>query len=339
MAESKPSPDSPATPGRLANLKAQLGTVDDLIMSTVLKSASVTPGTGGKEPLSLQQTSTNFRRFVAKSGPIFVAQDAAEAVLRWEDGSKTVFFGVVWAFLCWYPLLLLLLPNVVVASILLYNYQARVPPSSPDSPTPGPTPAPPAEGSVDYLANLHGIQIMMGRLSDLSDFGRSFVPYLTWRDERTSLVLLQLSVLSGVFTFLVAPFIPWRFVFIALGEAALLAGHPIAKTLASEAAPFLQASGKRFGVKAARLLEDDALLDEELDSELIEVERFEVESRQDGAWVPDVTSGGELPKGFKWLKVGDWVVDVLYAGGQVDEGEPSLGDIGRGAGPNGRLQR
>lgn len=163
---------------------------------------------------------------------------------------------------------------------------------------------------------------MMGRLSDLSDFGRSFLPYLTWRDERTSLVLLQFSVLSGVFTFLIAPLIPWRFVFIALGEAVLLAGHPIAKTLAGEAAPFLQASGKRFGVRAARLLEDDALLDDELDSEIIELERFEVESRQDGAWGPDVTSGGELPKGFKWLKVGDWVVDELYAGGQVDEGEP-----------------
>lgn len=174
---------------------------------------------------------------------------------------------------------------------------------------------------LTFLPPQHGIQIMMGRLSDLSDFGRSFVPYLTWRDERTSLVLLQLSVLSGVFTFLVAPFIPWRFVFIALGEAVLLAGHPIAKTLAGEAAPFLQASGKRFGVRAARLLEDDALLDEELDSEIIELERFEVESRQDGAWAPDVTSGGELPKGFKWLRVGDWVVDELYAGGQVDEGE------------------
>lgn len=106
--------------------------------------------------------------FVAKSGPIFVAQDAAEAVLRWEDGSKTVFFGVIWAFLCecclsccsrtrltllsmagWYPLLLLLLPNVVLASILLYTYQARALPTSPDSPNPGPAPAAPVEGSVE----------------------------------------------------------------------------------------------------------------------------------------------------------------------------------------------
>jgi len=46
MAESKPSTDSPATPGRLANLKNQLGAVDDLIMSTVLKSSSAATGTG-----------------------------------------------------------------------------------------------------------------------------------------------------------------------------------------------------------------------------------------------------------------------------------------------------
>lgn len=162
---------------------------------------------------------------------------------------------------------------------------------------------------------------MMGRISDLSDFGRSLVPYLTWRDERTSLVLLQLSVISGVLTFLVAPFVPWRFVFIIVGEAALLAGHPLAISLASEAAPFLAASSKQFSVRAARLLEDDSLLDEELDAELVEVERFEVEARQDGAWVPDVMSGGELPKGFKWLRVGDWAVDELYGGGEIDEGE------------------
>ena len=35
-----------------------------------------------------------------KSGPIFVGQDAAEAVFLWEDTAQTVFFGVVWAFLC-----------------------------------------------------------------------------------------------------------------------------------------------------------------------------------------------------------------------------------------------
>lgn len=139
MAESKSSSDSQATPSRLANLKNQLGAVDDLIMSTVLKSASVTPGTGElslpraytaplttasldrrqgaavaaadvdqlqavsravHESWEVSLTRCNASSFVAKSGPIFVAQDAAEAVLRWEDGSKTIFFGVVWAFLC-----------------------------------------------------------------------------------------------------------------------------------------------------------------------------------------------------------------------------------------------
>ena len=169
------------------------------------------------------------------------------------------------------------------------------------------------------------IQIMMGRISDLSDFGRSLVPYLTWRDERTSLVLLQLSVISGVVIFLVAPLVPWRLVFIIVGEAALLAGHPLTISLISETAPYLAASSKRFSIKTARLVEDDSLLDEELDAELVELERFEVEARQDGAWVPDVVSGGELPQSFRWLRSGDWTVDELYAGGDVDEGEIGLG--------------
>lgn len=39
-------------------------------------------------------------RFVQKSGPIFVAQDAVEAVLLWEDTFKTAFFAALYGFLC-----------------------------------------------------------------------------------------------------------------------------------------------------------------------------------------------------------------------------------------------
>lgn len=161
----------------------------------------------------------------------------------------------------------------------------------------------------------------MGRISDLSDAGRAVAPYLTWRDERISLLVLQLSVLSGALLLLAAPYIPWRLVMLIGGETTLFAGHPWARPLLMEIMPYLQASGRHFAAKGARLLEDDALEDDELDAEIFEVERLEVETRQDGIWVPDVIIGGELPKGSRWLRMGDWAVDPLYAAGQVDEGE------------------
>ncbi|KAL8277720.1 hypothetical protein RQP46_009842 [Phenoliferia psychrophenolica] len=207
-----------------ASLKTGL---DGLILQTVLTAGSAGSGSSSKEPLSLQTTSNNFRKFVQKSGPIFAAQDSAEAVLRWDDTPRTVFFGVAWAFLCTYPVLVFILPNIILAAILLSTHHRHVQ-ATPDDPTGADDPkpvsfAPPDEGSVDYLANLTNIQTMMGRISDGSDFIRSFAPYLSWRDHRTSLVLLQLSILTGCLSLALFPLIPFKLVFLLLGESVLLA--------------------------------------------------------------------------------------------------------------------
>ncbi|CEQ41669.1 SPOSA6832_03402, partial [Sporobolomyces salmonicolor] len=339
----------------------RLASLDELLIKTVLNAGPTTTGpfvtlnalptwadllqhtvAGGKEPLSLQATSVNFRRFVQKSGPIFVAQDAAEAVLRWEDPTKTVFFAGAWAFLCascpvlnavrqdlishcvrsgWCPQLVLFVPSLVLVAVLLTTYSARrgngPPPDSPDGPT-SLSSAPPTEGSIDYLANLQNIQIMMGRLADLSDLGRSLVPYLTWHDERLTRALLHLSVVSSFVLALFARFIPWRLVFFLIGESVFVVGHPVVQafiaSLASSAR--LNALRKAKQQQLKRLLEDDALTEPELDMEIVEVVRVEMESRTpDGGWESEVVVGGELPDGFKWL--GDWE-DCVPDDGAVD---------------------
>ncbi|GAA5921172.1 hypothetical protein JCM1841_001184 [Sporobolomyces salmonicolor] len=299
----------------------RLASLDELLIKTVLNAGPTTTVAGGKEPLSLQATSVNFRRFVQKSGPIFVAQDAAEAVLRWEDPTKTVFFAGAWAFLCWCPQLVLFVPSLVLVAVLLTTYSARrgngPPPDSPDGPT-SLSSAPPTEGSIDYLANLQNIQIMMGRLADLSDLGRSLVPYLTWHDERLTRALLHLSVVSSFVLALFARFIPWRLVFFLIGESVFVVGHPVVQafiaSLASSAR--LNALRKAKQQQLKRLLEDDALTEPELDMEIVEVVRVEMESRTpDGGWESEVVVGGELPDGFKWL--GDWE-DCVPDDGAVD---------------------
>ncbi|GAA5939678.1 uncharacterized protein JCM15063_005253 [Sporobolomyces koalae] len=317
------SASAPASPEKPpGGFSARLGQLEDVLLKSVISSAVGTQPTvqSGKEPLSLQATSVNFRRFVQKSGPVFVAQDAAEAVFRWEDPPKTVFFAVCWAFLCWYPPLVLFIPNLVLVAVLLTTYNARrgdnPPPESQDGPTTL-SAAPPTEGSVDYLANLQNIQIMMGRIADASDFGRSLVPYLTWQNDRLSRALLHVAVVSSCALALAAPYIPWRFVFFVLGEGLFVLCHPVVVTFVASVAgsPRAQAVRKQKQQQLVRLLEDDGLTDRELDLEIVEIIRIEMETRTpDGGWEGEVVIGGERPNGAKWL--GDWQ-DCLPEDGEV----------------------
>lgn len=56
-----------------------------------------------REPLSIPTTTTHFRRFAGKSGPIFWFQDRVEEVLMWKTGQKVTlaWMGAI-AFLCEY---------------------------------------------------------------------------------------------------------------------------------------------------------------------------------------------------------------------------------------------
>jgi hypothetical protein len=167
---------------------------------------------------------------------------------------------------------------------------------------------------------------MMGRVSDLSDMGRSLAPYLTWHDERISLLILQLAFISGALLIVAAPYIPWRLVLLVAGETLLFLGHPWARPLMLEASPFIQRSAKSITIQATQLLEDDALTDAELASDFLLIERLEVETQDGATWVPDVIIGGELPKGSKWLRTGDWSIDTMYNEGKVDASELQRSD-------------
>ncbi|GAA5995925.1 uncharacterized protein JCM10292_004835 [Rhodotorula paludigena] len=327
--------DKPSSP--FSSLR--LGSLDELVLGAVLKAGPTQTVQGSKEGLSLPTMSTNFRRFVQKSGPIFVAQDAVEAVLRWEDPAKTLFFAAAWAMLCYWPSLAVFIPSVVLVSILLTTYQAKRGAGPPPESQEGPTTLakePPSEGSVDYFANLQNIQIMMGRVADLSDLLRSTVPLLTWRDERVTRALLQLSVVATFVLALFAPVIPWRLVFLIVGESTFLLGHPWTQTFLHDAYERLARPDRRKAWQrlVRRLLEDDALTDADLECEVVEVQRLEVESRIPGApttaaagaavaggaagegmWQSEAIVGGELPGGFRWL--GEWE-DAAPGDGAVD---------------------
>ena len=57
-----------------------------------------------KDPLSLPITTNNFKRFVAKVGPVFWLQDRIEEILLWKRGWKvTTVWMIAYALLCMSP--------------------------------------------------------------------------------------------------------------------------------------------------------------------------------------------------------------------------------------------
>ena len=247
--------------------------LNDLFVSS-LPSTSVD---GAKQALSLRTTTSHFFRFVHKTGPVFDISDAIEGIVRWQNPLATLLVGCVWALVCLYPALVLLAPSVAVCSILLYNHARRFPPSpiSVANPyqeshiaKPPPSGQPPTEGSVEYFTNLQNIQELMGRVSDITDKGRSMVPYFNWSDERTSMLLLQLSsaitIILGLSLYLASPYLDVRYVFLILGDSALLACHPVSISMgqalwASPAARFYANKLQAIGQDIVR---DDGLSDE-----------------------------------------------------------------------------
>ncbi|TFK26833.1 hypothetical protein FA15DRAFT_666970 [Coprinopsis marcescibilis] len=128
-----------------------------------------------KDPLSLPIMTNNFKRFVSKIGPVFWLQDRVEEIVLWKRGWKvTCVWMALYAFLCFFPRLILLVPHAAVIAIILatYPYPQSSQPFSQDhsstDPTAQPAQAQPAtEGSIPWQANIQGIQNLMGAVSDL----------------------------------------------------------------------------------------------------------------------------------------------------------------------------
>ncbi|KAF8988710.1 hypothetical protein BGZ52_003314 [Haplosporangium bisporale] len=75
--------------------------------------------------LSIQVTTINFTRFVHKTSGLFWFQDKIEDVMTWKDPWNTTFVLVLYCFVCIYPMLLFLLPQCIMATIMIYFFQQK----------------------------------------------------------------------------------------------------------------------------------------------------------------------------------------------------------------------
>ncbi|KNZ80789.1 hypothetical protein J132_04294 [Termitomyces sp. J132] len=189
-----------------------------------------------KEPLSIPITTLNFKRFVAKVGPIFWMQDRIEEVILWKRGWRvTGVWMAAYAFFCYFPKMVFAIPHLVSIGIMLASYPYS-------KPKPGETSS---TDSVNWQGNLQGIQNLMGFVADVHDLVQPHLHLLVLTPAHLPspryaeisvpppissyppLILLTLLLtFPPLLVLLASPLFPTRFVCLVGGLLPLLATHP-----------------------------------------------------------------------------------------------------------------
>ena len=193
---------------------------------------------------SLPQMSSNFRRFNARIGVAFVAQNRAIRLFTWRQPTQTLSFLAVYTFVCVNPTLLAVLPLACcLFFIMVPAFLARHPPPPAHLPTDlyplgGPplgaarTVRPAPELSKDFFRNMRDLQNAMEDFSRGHDAVVSFITPLTnFSNESLSSMLYIILLCTSVMLFISAHLLPWRFIFLALGYTLTILGHPSVQDL------------------------------------------------------------------------------------------------------------
>ncbi|KAI0916942.1 hypothetical protein AcW2_007201 [Taiwanofungus camphoratus] len=278
--------------------------VPQLLLSSALQLPANVPATprnmgkGGprltttRDPLSIPIVTVNFRRFVSKSGPAWWLQDRTEEIVMWRKGWKyTAVWMAAYAFLCYFPRLVLLLPHTSILGILLATHPSiRHRTASDNDPeklkdVPNPPPAQIGEGSVDWLANVQAIQNLMGFASDIHDFVLPVVPHLT-HSTPYSPIILTFTLVSFILLIPIVNILPLRMTFLVFGLSPLFLTHPFTRlTLYPVVLTRVRPLIKSFRVQLTRAVDNDRLEDKHWQTEMREVELYENER-----WSPSAST-------------------------------------------------
>ncbi|KAH0565347.1 hypothetical protein GP486_001265 [Trichoglossum hirsutum] len=188
---------------------------------------------------SLPLMASNFRRFNARIGIVFVFQNRLIHLFSWRHPTHTLSFLAVYSFVCIDPNLLTVLPvAAILLSVMIPSFITRHPPPPTNSPTDpyaasGPPVAPPPEVkavnemSGAFFRNLRDLQNAMDDYSQIHDkFNSLILPHTNFSNEPlSSTVFLFLFAITYVL-FLASHLLPWRTIFLAGGWFVVAAGHP-----------------------------------------------------------------------------------------------------------------
>lgn len=241
---------------------------------------------------SLPTMSTNFRRFNARIGVVFVFQNQLIQLFNWRKPSHTMSFLAIYTFTCLDPSVISILPlALTLYFVMVPSFLARHPPPPSLSltnlyPLTGPPLAPPSrikpapELSKDFFRNMRDLQNCMEDFSILHDaIIANVAPLTNFSSEPVSSTLFIALFVSCIILFLTAHLLPWRALALVSGWSAILAGHPTIQALLDtpENQSFLSSEVKTNHSRFNTFADSDISLDPA--PEQREVEIFELHYR------------------------------------------------------------
>lgn len=358
-------------------LQQVIPTDDDSVSDAPLRDDERASSFSQRPNFNITTMSYNFRRFNARIGVVFKFQARVVRLLSWQRASHTLSFLLVYTFVCLDPYLICVLPIAILllgvfipgfvarhpappkgtlSSEQRIGYSARGPPLAPAA-----TVKPVKELSKDFFRNMRDLQNCMDDFSVAHDKVVSMMlPVTNFSDEPLSSALFLFLSLAGIIMTIAAHLLPWNFIFLMVGWAAVGMGHPtISRLLVETHKEHLQPQEERAKTWLDEWITNDVILDSS--PETREVEIFELQKMSTaGEWEPWLFSpspydplsqpriAGERPKGTrffedvlspegwewsekKWaldLWSREWVEERIITGVEVEtEGERWVYDI------------
>ncbi|ORY63049.1 integral peroxisomal membrane peroxin-domain-containing protein [Pseudomassariella vexata] len=347
-------------------------------------SSGSSPNSGGgtgpstsRPAFSLPTMSTNFRRFNSRIGVVFVFQARVVRLLSWRHPTHTLSFLAVYTFVCLDPYLLPLLPlAILLIGVMIPNFIARHPAASfalsseqaigysPHGPplAPALTVKPVKELSRDFFRNMRDLQNSMEDFSQLHDgIITLMLPRINFSDEALSSAIFSFLFAGCLVLSIAANVLPWRAIFLVLGWAVTIVGHPaVQKQMEGMHGKHVKPQEDRALGWMEKWIEGDVILDSAPETREVEIFELQRLSGPDGEWEAWVFSASPYdplsptriagdrpvgtrffedvlpPQGWEWsekkwaldLWSREWVEERIITGVEVEtEGERWVYDI------------
>lgn len=277
---------------------------------------------------SIPLMSSNFRRFNARVGIIFVLQNRMIHLFTWEHPTATLSFLAVYTLLCLKPELL---PAVSLGGILFWimvpSFLARHPTPANDprvGPSyQGPPNAPPSrvkpapEMSKDFFRNMRDLQNSMEDFSRLHDAANEYItPYTNFSDEALSSLLFVCLFALTCLAFISSELVPFKSIALLAGWAVTGSGHPEVQKILLSSSSMSQAhhhfNNARSWLKST--VETDILLDDPPETRQVEIFELQKHHMYSNTWEPWLFSptpfdplssprvSGQRPKGTQFFE-------------------------------------
>ncbi|KAJ3090599.1 peroxisome- protein [Quaeritorhiza haematococci] len=207
--------------------------IQNLAVHTALNSAALKQSIkDAKQPLNIFTTTPkNLTRFVARVGPMVAVQDEVIEIMTWQNPPKTFAWLLCYIFVCLYPILFTVVPQIALTYHILRNYYDRTKRDVVRKPR--------ASTNMQYLKNMQFIQNFMGQFADLHDTAREKSKILDWSDEEETVRILKLVVISMFGVIFLVRLVPVNYIMLVVGVAAFLQNTALFRAASTTLPPVL----------------------------------------------------------------------------------------------------